>query len=101
MRKRYIEDKQFLSSSYSPRQTRFYTTDLDRTYESAYSYASGFYPPGSQSNTNLTTDQQLSARLPFANPKINFDSIEQAVGGYPLPFNIQSIPILSDHDGNQ
>ena len=92
MRRRYIETTPFLSSVISNRELYAYSTDTDRTYQSALSFMTGLYPAG---GPKLLWQNQTA----FAKPPIKvdkFDFINDSLNMAALQNNFQTVPIHSD-----
>lgn len=66
MRLRYVNDLQFLSSSFNPDEMEIKSTDTNRTISSAYSYMTGMYPP--YTGPTLSPAQSSHAIPPIASP---------------------------------
>ena len=64
--KRYITDLKFISEKYNPHEILAYSTPLNRTLMSIYSFLQGFYPYYEKKGENLT-DYQLETCFPPGN----------------------------------
>lgn len=53
MRRRYITEAAFINGVQTPNQYYAYSTDYDRTYSSAQSYMTGFFPGGAEGPIKL------------------------------------------------
>ena len=53
-RKKYMEENDFLSKEYNPKEILIKSTDHNRTIESVYSYIQGLYPAGTGPTINET-----------------------------------------------
>jgi hypothetical protein len=59
MRRRYITTGGFLNGVQTPNEYYAYSTDHDRTYTSAQSYFSGFFPGGTEGPIKLVENQTV------------------------------------------
>ena len=57
-RKRYIEEKQFLSEKYDPHEILIYSSYYNRTLVSAASQLQGFYPQNEGLGETLTEEKK-------------------------------------------
>jgi hypothetical protein len=63
MRRRYAD---FISGVQTPNQYYAYSTDTDRTYSSAQSYMTGFFPGGAEGPIKLVQNQTAIGVPPIA-----------------------------------
>ena len=92
IRKRYILDRQFLSPVVNPDEIYAYSTDVDRTYQSALSFMTGMYPAGGPQK--LWENQTAIAKPPINIE--NFEEINSKLESAALENNFQTVPVHSD-----
>ena len=92
LRKRYAKDQEFLASSLDPQEVHVYSTNVNRTYQSAISQAAGLYPPGT--GPVLSEAQQRVAIPPIF--VTNMAQIQASIGDKALPNGYQLVPIHSN-----
>ena len=97
MRRRYITNQQYLSAVSNPVEYYAYAIDNDRTYQSALSYMTGFYPGGTQGPPQLYQNQTVVAVPPITVDQ--FAQINATLNMNALQSNFQTVPIHSD-EGN-
>jgi hypothetical protein len=92
MRKRYITGASLLSPVANPQEYWAYAIDTERTYSSAVSYMTGFFPAG---GPTLLVENQTAIALPAINVT-NFSLINATLNMQALPNNFQTVPIHGD-----
>ncbi|CDW86186.1 histidine acid phosphatase family protein [Stylonychia lemnae] len=92
IRRRYVENQNFLTKYMVPTEIYAYASPSDRTYMSAMAHMMGLYPPGGPQP--LSPNQTQNAVPPM--PIENLEQIQEKLGEYALENNFQTIPIHSD-----
>ena len=92
MRKRFITGAGLLSPVANPEEYWAYAIDTERTYSSAVSYMTGFFPAG---GPTLLLENQTVMAVPPINVT-NFALINETLNMQALPNNFQTVPIHGD-----
>ena len=90
-RKRYVDDKKFLSPSFNPHQILIYSSSFNRTLISVSSQLQGLYPQSSQQGETLR-DEQIQKAYPQVDCSDIEDQINQ-LGNSSLPDYMMLAPI--------
>ena len=91
----HLKYKQFLSSTYDPRELYVYSSDVNRTIISAASHLQGLYP---ESTGPVLTEEQLKyANMTPIEMQQEIADIIVALGNLSLPHQINTIPIHVFH----
>lgn len=88
-RQKYIDNNNFLSKTFNPKEIHIVATDVNRTIMSAYSEINAWYPMGSV--TKLTGNEREAALPPFAIPER--DKILAELSDFPTKYGFQPMPI--------
>lgn len=92
LRYRYINSTKLLSPNYYKPEIQIYSTDYDRTLQSAMSQLSGLYPPETGPNLNKPSLNNIAV------PPIKVQNVQNIInqlGNSALPNNIQVLPVFS------
>ena len=87
--KRYIIEKKLINKTYDPREIHIFSTNINRTIESAASQLQGLYLAGEGPNL---TDAQIKRAIPPIDNKLYNDILDK-LGNEVFPGNISVVPI--------
>ena len=106
-RKKYMEENDFLSKEYNPKEILIKSTDHNRTIESVYSYIQGLYPAGTGPTINETLYSKEKVIFPpnekyYKQFKDYTNEYNMRENKYALPYQMTILPIhifyKPDHD---
>jgi len=87
--KRYIIEKKLINKTYDPREIHIFSTNINRTIESAASQLQGLYLSGEGPNL---TDAQIKRAVPPIDNEL-YEDILDNMGNEVFPGNINVVPI--------
>ena len=106
-RKKYMEENDFLSKEYNPKEILIKSTDHNRTIESVYSYIQGLYPAGTGPTINEILYSKEKVIFPpnekyYKQFKDFTNEYNMRENKYALPYQMTILPIhifyKPDHD---
>ena len=94
----YINQKHFLSEKYDPHEILVYSTDYDRTLESAASQLQGLYPFGT--GAEITEEQKSNSSPPLnLSPKLKEELDKMNNNALPFKMSLVTISMIKIEEG--